>query len=208
MNTNSAGPSPFLFDLKGTLSSISRRFSSLPGVVTLTSAFRTQKRQVIVVSLVVVGCIVFVGINAFAYLMGRKASEGKFVQYRTGKVALPVPTPTPRPLLSKGMYEFSVSSKGDKSPGFVSGSFGPVDADKPSRQTLIINFGKPDVKKVTATLISDTKKTPYVLAADPDDKRSWGVSWTLSDTHDYIYTVSIDAEDESGAKNNLTLTYR
>lgn len=110
--------------------------------------------------------------------------------------------------MSKGMYNFTVSSAIGKNPKFASGSFGPVDARKNQRQTIAITFTDTNVTKVTATLVTDHNKKSHALTVSPADVRTWTGSWTLTDTYDYIYAVSIDATDKTGASNNLTLTYK
>lgn len=124
---------------------------------------------------------------------------------------MPTPTPLPKPLTSRGMYEYAVSGGSDREPAFVKGVFGPVDAANGQRQTLDVWIkSRGTASSVTAVLKIDhsEKKLTLTKSEETDGQSKWSASWTLDDTHDYVYTVEMTAKNSAGAQNSDTLVFR
>jgi len=117
----------------------------------------------------------------------------------------PAPTPTrlPKPIPSgKRKFQVSVSSN-HKGPKMGEGTIDPYDPKTGSIQKLTIDVGDTvPVEKVTATMKTDNQSTPTVelkLISGSNKSGTWGGEWTINDSYNYTYILTINALSANGS---------
>jgi hypothetical protein len=187
-----------------------------------TSSARTG-RSLVVILLIAAGVYLAANIGIYLYSSRANGTDPLAKLHLGGlsfarptptmPVATPFPTPTPlpRPLLSRGVVTFTTSSSGNKEPVFQGGSFGPVDAKNGQNQTYTINLkSSVPVTEITATLKTDHGQKTYPLTRSKgnDTDGGWTATWTLGDSYDYVYQISVTAKNSSQMSNTNDLTFK
>lgn len=160
---------------------------------------------------VLVGLFIILSSTA-AYFLAKKyplSSFSKNLSDRTQQLFQKKPTPTPSPTpqkrspapIVKGKLSYSIS-RGSKSKGPNPSKLviDPTDPQMNEKQTMTVKItsAKP-VKSVITTLNTDTKQTPHplTLKEGTNTDGTWEGSWTINDTHDFTYNVTIEAKDDT-----------
>jgi len=169
-----------------------------------------QKKQVFIWIGVLIA-IIYVAINIGIHLFGRTVALSgqnrakKGASQPSGPTS-PTLTPTPRPLLSKGLYKFSVSTEEGKLGIVLKGNLNPVDPPYGGKQDLEVTT--PDgAENMSVTVITDTKKNTVSMTKDPAKPNVWTASWTMDDTYSYVYTVEVNGV-VGGKSDSLPIHFR
>jgi hypothetical protein len=154
----------------------------------ISNLYDPEKRNVTIIASII-GVFLFIALNIVVYRFGissgqkQSASEKKLA-------AILTPTPTPLPLICKGTYEFSVTSKG--SGGFVQkGLLSPCDPKHGAEQKLQIMLNGNVVTDLQAELKTDGKKRSIPLKKLSSQNNTWECSWVMDDSYDYTYALVI-----------------
>ncbi|PIY93980.1 MAG: hypothetical protein COY68_04350 [Candidatus Levybacteria bacterium CG_4_10_14_0_8_um_filter_35_23] len=123
----------------------------------------------------------------------------------------PSPSPTPRPI-AKGPQIYSLSTKeaGPKMRKLNINEFDPKIGQEQKMTLQVIGENGANIISVGLTLLSDHKKKDYPLRLISGTAMSgtWEVSVITEDSHNYIYTATFIAKDNSGVAAKVDLNFR
>lgn len=112
----------------------------------------------------------------------------------------PTPTSVPKKI-PHGKIPFTASTSWP-GPKFTGGFFDPYDPAMGSSMTIAIDMADTQpVQQVWATVKTDNKtsgKIPFKRVSGTDMDGQWQGTWTVNDTYDYTYMITIEADSANG----------
>lgn len=133
--------------------------------------------------------VFFIGLNVLSNHVGRSLVDKRISKIQPSSVPM-TPTPTPRPLTSKGVYKFSIMG-GEGKQGLIKGGvITPVDPVFGGKQEMELTVTT-GAQRIYVILLTDTKEKKVALTKDPSKPDVWRGSWTMDDTYSYIYTLTV-----------------
>ena len=135
-----------------------------------------------------------------------------FNKEENGEKNISIPfKPAPKPLAG-GRQHYTISGSKINAPKVAEVVIDPIDPAPGTNQKVsakVLSLSGEPVTEVTATMITDNKKTAYPLKLTSGTNLDgvWEGSWNLSDTYLYLYQAAIKAKN---AKDEweVILTFR
>lgn len=131
----------------------------------------------------------------------RKSLAEQLVEKINPPSATPSPRPTPAPIL-QGKETYSIGQASDaKGPKITQAVFEPHDPAVGQTQKITIKTSHSQPVTAVELVIKSDNKTQtqnLTLASGTAADGSWSASWTVNDTHLYIYVVTVKAKSTDG----------
>jgi len=163
----------------------------------------SQKNRVLLIFVGSVVLIGYIGLNIFVYQYAKKTKKNEPTLAMNTQV---LPTPTPLPLTSAGVYQFSISG-GSEGPKLISkGVLNPVDPPVGGQQNLEVTTVN-GAEHIVAIIKTDTKEKTIALSKSGSNPTVWQGSWTMDDQYSYIYTIEVKGS-VGGKETVLPITFR
>lgn len=161
--------------------------------------------------IVIIAIIIAIGVAIFYVYKAQQLSqlppqESQTAQQQNGP--RPTPTPLPRPI-PHGKMTFTASTSWP-GPKFSGGIIDPYDPPQGGTLTITVNANDTaPVQKIWMVVKSDHKTSapiPMHEVSGTSLSGAWQGSWTVDDTYNYTYMVTIQAQSTNGyTKDDLAL---
>lgn len=128
---------------------------------------------------------------------------------------LPVAVPTlPQDVVGSvaGAQSFTIAQPEGSNPVFRQGSIAPLLGKVGTVQSfsVVADDSIADISSVSVTIKTDTKTVTYPLTRTDGvaNNGTWSKNWTLTDTTNTFFTITLNGEDSSGKKSSVTVTIK
>jgi len=168
----------------------------------IPSPVSNHKKAIIIIFGIFI-IILYIILNVTVWIVAKNKKQGTKPGQTAGSLT---PTPTPRPLISRGTYDFSVSTGGGTASLISQGKIDPIDPIIGNSQSIEIT-SIPNADKLQVKIQTDTKVQIIPLSKSPSFPQVWTGSWTMNDTYSYVYTIPVSG-DVNGKTVSVPMMFR